>query len=60
MTTTGTVLFVFFFHAAENAGYNGLIAHVTETIRINHDGEVNKCVLSSPFIVERVTCRRSP
>ena len=59
MTTMGTVVFILFFYATENAGYNGLIAHVTETIRINHDGEVNKCALSFPFIVERAICRRS-
>ena len=25
-----------------NAGYTGMVARVTEVVRINHDGEVNK------------------
>ena len=44
----------------ENAGYNGMIAHVTETIRINHDGEVNKSRRSPALPIERGTCRKSP
>lgn len=37
-----------------------MIAHVTETIRINHDGEVNKSLLPLALPVERATCHRSP
>lgn len=36
------VFLIFMNNIIVNAGYQGMVAHVTEVVRINHDGEVNK------------------
>ena len=43
MTATAIVLGPPTLSRVANAGYTGLTGKVTEIVRINHDGEINKC-----------------
>ena len=44
MITTAIVLFSSPLSRTANAGYTGMRGKVTEIVRINHDGEINKCL----------------
>ena len=44
MITTAIVLFFSPLSRTANAGYTGMRGKVTEIVRINHDGEINKCL----------------
>lgn len=44
MITTAVVLFSPPLSRTANAGYTGMRGKVTEIVRINHDGEINKCL----------------